>query len=166
MIPRGTTVKDKVTGITGIVVQYFQKIGGNTLMCIQPPMDKSGNIPDAVFLDEFGLDIVKTKKVLPNVPPVDDSVTIQLGEEVEDMASGFRGIATSKTVHLNGCVYFGVQPKHKEDKLMTTTLPEEISFGHRRLKKVGAGLSKVLKPTEEMEETGGPMVKAKTRRYA
>lgn len=40
---------------------------------------------------------------------------IKLGMEVMDIVSGFKGIATSRTEYLNGCVRFCVEPKVKKD---------------------------------------------------
>lgn len=44
---------------------------------------------------------------------------IELGDEVEDITTGLRGIVTSRTEYLNQCVRLGVQPRYneKEQKL-------------------------------------------------
>lgn len=39
---------------------------------------------------------------------------IDLGDEVEDVVSGYRGIAVSRTEYLNGCAKYGVQQKARE----------------------------------------------------
>ena len=38
-----------------------------------------------------------------------------LGKQVEDLVSGFKGIAASKIEYMNGCVQYSIQPKCKED---------------------------------------------------
>jgi hypothetical protein len=56
---------------------------------------------------------------------------VTLGDECEDMVSGFRGIATSRTEWLNGCVRIGISPR-KLDK--DGKLPDAVSFDEEQVK--------------------------------
>ncbi len=38
-----------------------------------------------------------------------------LGKQVEDLVSGFKGVAVSKITYMNGCEQYSLQPKCKED---------------------------------------------------
>jgi len=40
---------------------------------------------------------------------------VNLGDEVKDMVTGFKGIATSITTYINGCRRIGVQPPMGKD---------------------------------------------------
>ncbi len=42
-------------------------------------------------------------------------IEIVLGSEVEDVVTGFKGIATSRAMHLNGCDRYWIQPKVGKD---------------------------------------------------
>jgi hypothetical protein len=55
---------------------------------------------------------------------------INLGDEVEDTVSGFKGIAISRHIYLQGCDRIGIQPPMKKDG----TLPDAISFDEPQLK--------------------------------
>ena len=40
---------------------------------------------------------------------------VELGTEVKSNITGFRGIVTSRSEHLNGCNRYWIQPKVKKD---------------------------------------------------
>jgi hypothetical protein len=77
-----------------------------------------------------------------------------LGTEVEDKASGFKGMAVSMCVHINGCVHFNVQPQGLQE---SGSPVETANFDYRRLKGVAIKemnsnelkLSKKTKPSPE-----------------
>lgn len=50
-----------------------------------------------------------------------------LGEEYEDSITGFKGIATSRTTFLYGCVRIGLEGKGTDGK------PDEMVFDEQRL---------------------------------
>ena len=57
----GTTVKDTVSGFSGIIVGQHQWLTGCATYSVQPPVDKDGKIPDTVGFDENRLEEVKAK---------------------------------------------------------------------------------------------------------
>lgn len=63
---------------------------------------------------------------------------VQLGTEVRDTLTGFKGIAVSRTEYLYGCVRIGVQPKGKPDQA-----PEPKYFDEPSLEVVGKGIANV-----------------------
>lgn len=66
------------------------------------------------------------------------SEAIQLGNEVKDKISGFRGIAISRCEYLYGCVRVGVQPKAiKKD---ASSPNDAIYFDEPQLELVGKGI--------------------------
>jgi hypothetical protein len=48
----------------------------------------------------------------------------RMGEEVEDLISGFRGIIVTLHLYINGCARATVQPKVGDDN----TLPDAVTF--------------------------------------
>lgn len=71
---------------------------------------------------------------------------ITLGCEVEDLVSGFRGIATGRIEYMNGCVQYSVKPKlDKDGKVLAAEW-----FDVQSLRRVGDGITQVRR------DTGGP----------
>lgn len=71
---------------------------------------------------------------------------IKLGQEVEDVVTGFKGIATSRTIYMRGCDRYSVSPPAKDG-----VLPEQEAFDEPDLRVVGDGV--YVKPEEK---PGGP----------
>jgi len=67
---------------------------------------------------------------------------IKLGQEVKDIVSGFKGIATARTEWLYGCVRVTVQSKKCVDGK-----PLEQTFDEDGLKVIGGGVLKASKIT-------------------
>ena len=93
---------------------------------------------------------------------------IELGDKVECVYSGFVGIVTSKTEFINGCVQFGVIPKHQKSKGFIP--PEAVDMDSQSLRIIKKGKKKIIKKIEEDDEeeesNGGPMRKShKLRGY-
>lgn len=79
---------------------------------------------------------------------------IELGDEVMDTVSGFKGVAVAITKWLNGCTRISVQPKVDKDG----KLPESNCFDEPQLK-----VTKAVKRPEPDRRTGGPMPFKPTR---
>ena len=72
--------------------------------------------------------------------------TFTLGAELEDVVSGFRGIATGRAEYLTGCTQYCLVPKvDAEGKVRAGEW-----FDEQRLEKVGEGV------TTTSRDTGGP----------
>jgi len=81
---------------------------------------------------------------------------IQLGDEVKDTVSGFRGIAVARYEFLHGCTRFCVQPPvNKEKKLADTAVFDEPQLEVVKAAKVKTG----------SRDTGGPMPYPPKPRY-
>lgn len=72
---------------------------------------------------------------------------IKLGNKVEDIVSGFTGIATAKVEYLNGCIQYCVAAKSLEGKP-----GENVYFDVQQLKVVDEGV------TVQSNVTGGPSI--------
>jgi hypothetical protein len=84
-----------------------------------------------------------------------DVKEIQLGSEVMDLVTGFKGIAMGRTLFLNGCARIGVQPPMDKDG----KIPDAQWFDEPQLKVLKEGKVKV-----GSRDTGGPCPSTPQRR--
>lgn len=90
---------------------------------------------------------------------------VNLGDEVKDKVTGFKGIVTSITLFLNGCTRCGVQPKMGKDG----KVPDGLSFDEPQLevvkrKAVASENQNLLdEAANPRAKTGGPMGRAPTQ---
>jgi hypothetical protein len=92
-------------------------------------------------------------------------MNINLGDEVTDKITGFRGVAISRVEYLTGCVQFGLAAKVKADG----TIPETVYLDESRLEpympfdptdaieSLGFGI--------ERQRPGGPSVQVPAREH-
>jgi hypothetical protein len=150
----GSEVKDLVTGFQGIAVAKTQFLNGCYRISVQPPMTKEGKVPDNETFDEPQLKLVKEGKVPEVVSHTHPEY--DLGDEVIDTVTNFKGIAVARTTWLNGTTRTAIQPRmNKEGKVNEPLSANEASvkvFGKKKVvntvqRKTGGPLS--FKPTEE-----------------
>lgn len=86
---------------------------------------------------------------------------IELGDEVRDLVTGFKGIAVGRTTWLYGCDRISVQPKgvNKEGKTY-----DNQGFDEPQLEIVKKAKSSI-KDKPENHTTGGPRSEPKTVSY-
>lgn len=75
---------------------------------------------------------------------------IELGDKVEDIYTGFKGIAVAKTEFINGCIQIEVLPKVDKDNKQA----EPLGIDEKSLKVI----SKKKKPVKK-KSTGGSYTK-------
>lgn len=75
----------------------------------------------------------------------------ELGEKVEDLASGVQGIAIGRIEYMNGCVQYLVKPRAGEDGKM----PDGHWIDDAQLIKVDLGIIDKIRAFVK-ETTGGP----------
>ena len=59
---------------------------------------------------------------------------IELGDEVIDIYTGFKGVVMARTLFINGCVQFSVAPKWDGKLSATDTMMTEIGIDSQSLK--------------------------------
>jgi len=80
---------------------------------------------------------------------------IELGSEVRDKITKFKGIATSRHSYITGCDQYGVTPK----KLKDDGTPQDVcQFDEDRLEVIGPGINK---KKVQGEKPGGPQPKGR-----
>jgi hypothetical protein len=155
LITIGCIAVDLASGFEGIAVSRSELFNGNVQFAIQPQCQKdSSTLPDPFAFDAISL--VYKNKGISEMAVRPQFTDINVGDEVEDIVTGVRGITTTKTTFLNGCVYFEVTaPKEKAKK-------NEFDVLHltcARLKKVGKTSLKPITAAGE-KPTGGPTTRA------
>lgn len=156
-IKLGSTVECVVSGIKGIAVSVTEVLNGNLRYVVQPRSDDPTKHPEAWEVDQQSLMVVdEGHSGLATKAP---SFDIQVGDEVNDMPSGFAGTAISKTTHMNGCVYFSVVPKHREQAVLQDAPPASY-LAAERLERTGPGLNKTVTSAPVKTSTGGPSTRA------
>jgi len=76
---------------------------------------------------------------------------ILLGDTVQDIHTGFTGVAMIKSEFFNGCIQYDVLPRAKKDNVPV----ESTGIDSQSLKLIKKG-PRHKKAVEEEESTGGP----------
>lgn len=122
----GEFIKEKASEIEGMLTHLRLESGNNRHYLFQP----RGLSPETgLLIDPFWID---ESRILGGTPTTADLPIEILGTQVEDKASGFKGLAIDMTYHINGCVHFYVKPKGVIEKTGATIRSQE--FDLRRLK--------------------------------
>jgi hypothetical protein len=142
----GTIIIDKVTGSKGMLTIYALEMSGNQNYLFQP---KALNPTTKEPVDTFWITedrIVGGEEVYPVLP-----INV-LGTEVEDTATGFKGISISLYYHINGCVHVEVKAKGTIPKTGETIKSQNVDI--RRLK--GKAIKKMTEPQMEKSKIEKP----------
>ena len=67
---QGETLRDKVTGFTGIVVARVDYISGCNRYYIQPKVGDDGKMPDSIVIDEPALERMDVLRVVLDRPEI------------------------------------------------------------------------------------------------
>lgn len=141
----GNTAKDVITGFEGIVTGYAVFHNNCDRLGLQPrELDKDGKPRERCWFDVTQLELV-SNEVVGYVAPVKHS--FKMLDEVVDPITGHKGIITSFTTWLSGCVRAGVQDKGAKDGKPY----EDFTVPVQQLELVKAS------PPPKKEKTGGPM---------
>lgn len=117
MIEPGQKVKNRLSGIEGYVAMRTESISGWVWLYVQPIATdlKATEEPKQINGDECEWEAIEG-----SVPRLHDArvpaVHFELGQRVRDKVSGFQGIATSRTEHLNRCWSYDVQAETTRKK--------------------------------------------------
>ena len=87
-----------------------------------------------------------------------------LGDKVRDTVTGFEGIATIESKHLNGCTQIEITPRLKKGEPVKIEEVCGMAFDIQQIEKIGNGINKP-KTAVKKTYTGGPMRKLKRSVY-
>lgn len=129
----GIEIRDPMSALKGFASVRCEFMSGNVQYAIQPRPVKGDaeKVMDAHFIDYHLLEQVGVG-YSDKLPEEDDTVTIKIGDYVQDIISGYRGVAVEKWTFANGCVYFALQPKRGRN--MFGELPGASRLPHNRLR--------------------------------
>lgn len=151
-IELGDEVRDNITGYQGVVVGLSEYAWQKKSIGVQSKIDKEGEMNDVYWFDYDRMDIIKKRKFsLKDSHPK----LVNLGDEVCDVVSGFKGIAVERAMWLWGCNRVGIQPKIKKNNEKLKNL---VWFDENSLK---VTKKKVIE--EKKEKTGGPPINIPTQ---
>lgn len=74
-----------------------------------------------------------------------------LGDEVEDLMTGFKGNIEVRSQCLNGCIQYTIQPKTDKDK----KIPDSWAIDEQQLKLIGKSPLKKVQPKKAKSMKGG-----------
>lgn len=132
--PIGVEVRDRVSGFAGIAICKCWLLNGNVQFGLQPK-GEAANMAEAKFVDFHLLEEIG-KGVSADVPPVDKTVTLNVGDVARDTVTGLKGTIIERIHFQNGCVYFIIQPKASILGRFIGEMPDSKQFMHQRLAKV------------------------------
>ena len=160
VVELGHVAADRVTGFTGTVIAKEEALNGNVRFGLQPKCKpgEEDKYPTAEYLDYHMLEFVSEGIADTVQTPNALSLMLELGTQVQDRASGIVGVAISRNIFHNGCVYYNVVPE-KLDKPLLSGVPPSDFLSAERLQPYVAPVSK--KPVKEklaipQTKAGGP----------
>ena len=154
-IKLGSLVTDLQSGYEGTATARIELFSGNVQYTITPKAAKgTEKFPEQVNFDAVTLKI--KGKGISEMAQEPQSCTIAIGDEVECILTGFKGVVSMKSTFMNGCVYFDVlRPEGKGKK---DGAAESMFISSTRLKLVKA--KKVTPIKASIKAPGGPSTRA------
>ena len=147
----GTKVKNKLSGITGYVAMKQETLTGYTWLGVQPKAKANATEePKVVWGDDCEWEPILLRGKLQTVErpaePNPRHPRFVLGAKLRDKVTGFEGIATTRTEHLNRCWDYAIQAtKLKRSRHGGGTGAFE-SFQAPRLELRGNGMREKVQP--------------------
>jgi hypothetical protein len=153
----GDLLRDKLTGFTGVAAYKTLDMNGNIRFALQPRNAEDPNkIEDMLEVDRHMLEVVEPG-VAP-VMPVDMDSLLCLGDKVQDIASGMKGMVVLSVIYLSGCVHHGVLPKQGKGEVRLGLMPKTTMIPVQRLvlRKPARSDYPTFEEAEAGEGPGGP----------
>lgn len=142
----GQEVKDIFSGLTGKITASVLLLEGYTQFQVQPQSKDGNDLPDAWAVDENHLELNGTNTTNFKLK-FEAEFKYNLGSKAEDIVTGLKGTLTKAIYHINGCIYYRIQPKGKGEKILAP------AYVHESLIKI---LKKVKEPILEEDPPKGP----------
>jgi len=127
IIPLRTFATDSATSIKGYLAHLIIRGDGSQVYGFQPNgLNPTNGQPRAVLW-------LTADRVTKHAPRIMEEIPMEvIGSVVEDIASGFKGVAVDIVMHTTGCIHINVQPS---DKIKDSGEPVEAKeLDIRRLK--------------------------------
>ncbi len=149
----GDIVKDRITGLTGVVIGITTYLYNCDRASVQPrvkPGTDADKIPDTFDVDTYQLEVTDEPRIEFEQAMFEEVCSVSLGDLVEDKLTGAEGIVLGIIRWIHNGPTLIVQPEKlsKDD-----TIQKTIVFHHKR--------AKVLKPQKMKVEAEVPVVSGK-----
>lgn len=148
-IKMGQYVKCRITDFEGTVTSLTKYLQDASKAGVQPKGDGK-SIPDSMDIDTTQLDVVTDSDGL-SIEDYDQRISF--GSKVRCKLTGYEGITYGICWYMNGCVRYGVQPKHDKKK---EKLDKGSWFADTTLEVLSKEDVKV-----KQSRTGGPIMKSR-----
>ena len=149
--PTGIKVRDKYSGVEGIITMIAQRINGSIQYSVQPRAKEDSTYrPDPISVDEGSIEVLEADWKEPEVEFIQE-FKFETGDNVMHVINGFKGIITSRAIHANQCIFYGIEGKLNKEGKMTDQGAWEIE-----IELIDKGLNKKGKAPLERKRTGGP----------
>ena len=107
----GKQYRDRVTGFVGTAVVRYDYFNGRVLYTLAPTVDEEGKL--GKHHSVYGNELLSADGSEVEVPkPTKHDIV--LGKKYRDRITGFVGTATSRSIHVNGCIQIGLDPPVNE----------------------------------------------------
>jgi hypothetical protein len=133
----GDKVKDMVTGYEGIVVSESQWMNRCIRYGVQGRCEEGKNPSEVLHLDEHQVMLITEGEVDFDLEENNNPQRVELGDEVEDLVTGFRGITVSSSRWINNQKRFGVQGMPEQEGKVP---PESVFLDDCQIKVLRKGI--------------------------
>lgn len=148
----GTMVKDIASGTTGMLTHCLINLDKQCAYIFQPKGLNPENMKPVNVI------VIEASRISGAIIEDVDIPLELLGiHNVEDIASGFKGMIISLTIHLNGCVHAEIKPKGIIKHTGATIEP--VDFDIRRLKIPGVKKLTEAELKKSTKSTPSPILK-------
>lgn len=149
-IKLGSIVTDLQSGYEGTATARVELFSGNVQYAITPKAAKGAEkFPEQMNFDAATLKV--KGKGISELAQEPQPTGIEIGDEVECILSGFKGVVSMKSTFMNGCVYFDVTKPENATKKQPA---ESMFISSTRLKLVKA--KKITPIKASVKAPGGP----------
>lgn len=154
-IKLGSIVTDLQSGYEGTATARVELFSGNIQYTVTPKASKSADkFPEQVNFDAATLKV--KGKGISDLATEPQPVDVGIGDEVQCILTGFKGVISMKSTFMNGCVYFDVvSPEKNASK---DGAAHSMFISSTRLKLVKA--KKVTPIKASVKAPGGPSTRA------
>jgi hypothetical protein len=118
MVQLGETVRDVVSGFTGMAVRKVTYVNGCIQFEVQPKVAEAGKMPESQYFDHQRLESV-AGEVLTAIEP--GLFVGKLGFPMVHRITGYKGVSVGLAISWSGRMRYGLRSKVGEDGKLTDT---------------------------------------------
>jgi hypothetical protein len=149
----GDSVKDVISGFTGIVTEREQHMHGCDRLVVSPTsITPEGALKESYVFDAQRLEVI-AKGVIACLPVSEADSRFTLGAEAQDEVTGFKGIVSVISTTIYGLVAISIDP----GKLSKDQVPESSQVFHATRVKLVEAKPVPIAEGHKTTRPGGPI---------